>query len=189
MNPDWSTYVCPSKEICEYLHKMVSHFDLKPNITLNTEVKSATWDEDTNIWKVVTENGEIMEANILVSGCGILRKPLIPDFKGLNTFKGKVFHTSQWDQSYDYKGKNVALIGSGATAVQIAPAIINDVKNLHVFQRTPNWYFPKIEGKFPKWFKSLLRSFPTLMKINYWLIFFQLEIMGILILRKGFIER
>ena len=194
MNPNWSTYVCPSKEIKEYLHKMVNHFGLQPFIRTNANVKVAKWNEDTNSWLIQTENAnganfEKIQANFLVSGCGILRQPFIPKLNGLANFKGKVFHSSQWDESYDYKDKNVALIGSGATAVQIAPAIIDEVKNLHVFQRTPNWFFPKIEGKIPQWFKEMLRSFPFLMKLNYWLIFFQLEIMGFLALRKGWIER
>ena len=189
MNPDWSTYVCSSNEIRDYLKKLVHHFGLESYISTNTQVKSANWNEDTNTWWIETEHGENIRANVLISGCGILRHPYIPKFKGLQNFTGKMFHSSEWDESYDYTGKNVALIGSGATAVQIAPAIIDEVKNLHVFQRTPNWFFPKIEGEFPQWFKEMLRSFPFLMKLNYWLIFFQLEIMGFLALRKGWVER
>jgi hypothetical protein len=107
MNPDWSTYVAPAIEIRAYVEKIVSHFGLKSFISLNTGVEKAEWDQVTKSWRVQTLQGEIMKATHLVSGCGVLRRPVIPKFKGLDTFKGKVFHTAEWDQDYDYKAQSV----------------------------------------------------------------------------------
>ena len=86
-------------------------------------------------------------------------------------------------------GKKVAIIGSGATAVQIAPAIVDKVEQLYVFQRTPNWFFPRIEGNFPQWYKKTLKLFPFLMTFNFWVMFFYIETTFLLWLRKGWPER
>ena len=119
-----------------------------------------------------------------------MRKPLIPDFKGLDKFKGKMFHSAQWDQDYDYRDKKVAIIGSGATAVQIAPAIVDQVEQMHVFQRTPNWFFPRIEAQFPEWYKALLAKLPFIMTFHFWILFaFAESFFGLLLVRKGWAEK
>ena len=101
----------------------MAHFGLQNHIRLNTGVKRAVWNQDKCIWIIETDTNETLEATQLISGCGVLRTPNIPDFKGIEKFKGKVFHSAQWDVKHDYKNQKVALIGSGASAVQIAPAI------------------------------------------------------------------
>ncbi len=143
MSPDWSSYLAPSEEIRGYLQKVVEHYGLKDFISYGTTIVQAEWDEESGSWQVETSSGETISCTHLVSGCGALRKPVIAKIKGLENFKGKYFHSAQWDQSYDYKDKRVALIGTGASAVQIGPAMIDDVKKLHVFQRTPVWAFPR----------------------------------------------
>jgi cation diffusion facilitator CzcD-associated flavoprotein CzcO len=189
MNPDWSTYVSPANEIRAYMKKVASHFDLNRHISLKTGVEKAEWDEVTKSWRVETDQGEVLNVTHLVSGCGALRRPIVSEFKGLDKFKGKVFHSAQWDQDYDYKGKKVAIIGSGASAVQIAPAIVDQVDQLYVFQRTPNWFFPRIDAKFPLWYKSLLRNVPGVKEFMYWLTFCAVELTMPLWLRKGWCSR
>ena len=122
-NPNWSTYQCPADEIRNYQKTLVAHFGLQNHIRLNTGVKRAVWDQDKSIWIIETDTSETLEATHLISGCGVLRTPNIPDFKGIEKFKGKVFHSAQWDVKHEYMNQKVALIGSGASAVQIAPAI------------------------------------------------------------------
>ena len=107
----------------------------------------------------------------------------------MDKFQGKLFHSAQWDLEHDYKGQKVALIGSGASAVQIAPDIVDKVDQLYFFQRTPNWIFPRIDANFPQWFKNLLRTFPFLMTINYWILFATFEILALSWMRKGWQER
>jgi len=188
-NPNWSTYQCPANEIRNYQKTLVAHFGLQNHIRLNTGVKRAVWDQDRCIWIIETDTSETLEATHLISGCGVLRTPNIPDFKGIEKFKGKVFHSAQWDVKHNYKNQKVALIGSGASAVQIAPAIVDTVDQLYVFQRTPNWIAPRPEANFPEWYKTLLRKIPFLMTINYWLIFTIFETLALIWLRKGRGER
>lgn len=95
----------------------------------------------------------------VMSCCGPLRERNYPKIPGMDKFKGKQFHSQDWDESYDYTNKRVAIIGSAASAVQIAPAIVDKVKSLHVFQRTPNWHFPRHQIHWPEWFKKILTSF------------------------------
>lgn len=98
-------------------------------------------------------------------------------------------HSAEWDTEYDYKGKKVALIGSGASSVQIGPAIVNEVNQLYVFQRTPNWLFPRFEGPYPQWYKNLLKKFPFIMKFNFWSLWLEMEVYTLLYTRKSWTER
>lgn len=189
LNPHWSTYVCEASEIRAYLKDLTRAYGLEDHIQLNTGVEKAKWSADKSQWTIETSQNSILQVTHLVSGCGVLREPLIPNFQGMENFKGKKFHSAQWDLDYDYKGQKVAIIGSGATAVQIAPAIVDQVAQLHLFQRTPNWFFPRIEANFPQWYKTLLETFPFLMTFNYWVMFAYVETTFLLWLRKGWPER
>ena len=142
-NPFWSCNTAPAPEIKNYLQTAIKEYKLERHITLGTKVKSAFWNDTAKLWTVKADNGEVFNVTHLVSGCGVLRKPLIPKFKGRERFEGLTCHSSRWTKDIDLKGKRVALIGTGASAVQIAPEIVDKVKSLHVFQRTPNWFFPK----------------------------------------------
>lgn len=109
---------------------------------------------------MTTEAGETFKSKFVISGCGALREPMIPKFPGKELFRGPSFHSSQWDHTQDLRGKRVALIGSGASAAQIGPDIVDQVKSLHVFQRTPNWFFPKLNPNNPEALKWLYRTLP-----------------------------
>ena len=137
-NPDWSRFVAPAQEIKRYLKTFASNFDLYSHTQFDTRGMSASWRQEEGVWKVVTNKGTA-ECRILLSATGALHKPVLPDIEGRHAFQGASFHSSEWDHEAEIRGKRVGIVGSAASAVQIAPAIADRVKSLHVFQRTPNW--------------------------------------------------
>ncbi|KAJ9144148.1 Monooxygenase [Pleurostoma richardsiae] len=138
-NPAWSKFYASSKEIKSYLEGVAKHFDLEHFIHYSSRVVSAQWLEEPGIWTVQVENGPSVESEILVNASGILNHPQLPDIEGLSNFAGPLLHTASWDSSVDLKGKRVAVIGSGASAVQLLPEIQPLSSQVHVFIRTPSW--------------------------------------------------
>ena len=188
-NPDWSQFVAPALEIQRYLKNVIDVFGLKNDIQLNTEIKCAKWDEAKKQWMITTKDDESkMYFTHIVSGCGALRSPLIPSISGIENFKHKSFHSQNWDLSYDYKGKRVAIIGSAASAVQIGPAIADDVEKLYIFQRTPNWHVKKVNPVYPKLLKLIFRCFPSTMWLLGSFVFHLLEFNRFLMFRTGWIS-
>ena len=186
-NPNWSQFVAPAKEIQLYLKKVVLEFGLEKHIKLNTKILRAEWQEPSKSWCIETEDVDKTKLNFthIVSGCGALRSPILPNIPGVDSFQGKSFHSQHWDSTYDYKGKRVAIIGSAASAVQIAPAIAEEVKELFIFQRTPNWHVKKVNPVYPQWLKSIFRHFPFVMRLMGIFIFNLLEFNRFLMFRTG----
>ncbi|MEU6174312.1 NAD(P)/FAD-dependent oxidoreductase [Streptantibioticus parmotrematis] len=143
-NPDWPRAFSGQPHIRAYLERVTDIFGLRPHIRFNSEVEEARWDEEARHWRLRTARGELT-ADVVVSATGPLSDPRIPDIKGLETFPGKVFHSSRWDHDYDLKGKRVAMVGTGASAIQIVPAIQPRVDRLTVVQRTPPWVMPRMD--------------------------------------------
>src|SRR4051794_866305 len=158
-NPDWSRTYSRQPEIRAYLERTVDRFGVRPKIKLNTEVRGAAWDEAARRWVVETSQG-VVRARVLVSGTGPLVEPKLPDFPGLERFAGPAFHSARWDHSVDLRGKRVASIGTGASAIQYVPAIAPDVSQLYVLQRTPPWVMPHSARPISTWEKRLFRAFP-----------------------------
>src|SRR4051812_8316744 len=140
-NPEWPETYSKQPEIRKYLEKVATDFGIRPYIRFNTTVEGARWDDDAQRWTVETSQGTI-SARVLVSGMGPLSEPRIPDIEGLDSFEGETFHSARWNHDFDVKGKRIASIGTGASAIQYVPSIQADVEQLHVFQRTPPWIFP-----------------------------------------------
>jgi len=140
-NPNWTHTYSPQAEIRDYLRTCADDFGLRPHLRTGVEVEAATWLDDEERWRVDTTRGTFTAA-LLVSGMGPLTEPRIPDLPGLARFAGKVMHSARWDHDYDLKGKRVASVGTGASAIQYVPAIQPEVEQLHVFQRTPPWIMP-----------------------------------------------
>ena len=136
---EWSRTFPRQTEIWDYLRACVSKYELRPNIRFNSEVTHARYDESARAWNVTLRGGEIVQARVLVSGMGGLSNPMTPALPGLENFAGAAFHSAQWDQSFDPAGKRIAMIGTGASAIQIVPEIAPLAKRLTVFQRTPPW--------------------------------------------------
>ncbi|WP_137988852.1 flavin-containing monooxygenase [Streptomyces vilmorinianum] len=143
-NADWPRTFSGQRHIRAYLEHVTDTFGLRPHLRLNHEVKLMRWDTDELRWEIETSQGSFT-ADVVVSATGPLSDPKIPDIPGLADFPGKVFHSARWDHDYDLAGKRVAMIGTGASAIQIVPAIQPTVGKLTLFQRTPPWVMPRMD--------------------------------------------
>ncbi|MFB8352607.1 flavin-containing monooxygenase [Streptomyces niveus] len=143
-NPDWPRVFSGQSHIRAYLEHVTDTFGLRPHIRLNHEVLLMRWIADAAHWEIETSRG-IITADVVVSATGPLSDPKVPDVPGLDSFPGKVFHSARWDHGYDLRGKRVAMIGTGASAIQIVPAVQPDVARLTLFQRTPPWVLPRAD--------------------------------------------
>src|ERR1700712_3461653 len=144
LNPRWSRSFSPQPEIQDYLRSVAVKYDLVDKHQFHTEVTQARWDAAASRWLVDTTNGAF-SADVLVGAAGALAEPNLPDIKGIENFRGEVFHSARWNHDAELKGKRVALIGTGASAIQVGPAIAgaaageNRVGHLDVYQRTAPW--------------------------------------------------
>ena len=140
---DWSERYPGPAEIVSYLEHVAGKFDLGRNITFNTCVTAASFDEQSNLWTISTNTGESYTARFLITAVGCLSSANVPDIEGLSEFRGEWYHTGQWPhQGVDFNGKRVAQIGTGSTGIQAAPVIAETAKHLTVFQRTANYSVP-----------------------------------------------
>ena len=155
---DWSQLYADQNELNEYTNFIIKKHQLEKKTRTNTNVTKIEWNDSTAFWKVSIDNSEHLTAQFIINASGPLSTPVIPDFKGKENFKGISFHSNNWDQKYDYQNKRVAVIGSGASAAQIIPAIVDKVKSLKVFQRSPHWVIPRKDYLFSKWQRALLRK-------------------------------
>lgn len=144
-SPDWSRTYAPGRELKAYAEHCVDKYDLRSRIRFGTKVLSAEFDEERGWWRVQTDPGGPVTARYLINASGVLTTPNLPDIAGVDTFAGVTIHTARWDHSQDLTGKRVAVIGTGASAVQVIPEIAPIVSSLTVFQRTPIWCFPKFD--------------------------------------------
>ncbi|MBV8788209.1 MAG: NAD(P)/FAD-dependent oxidoreductase [Mycobacterium sp.] len=148
-SPDWSRTYAPGRELKAYAEHCVDKYGITSRIRFNTKVQSAEFDEEHALWRVQTDPGGEVTARFLISACGVLTVPNLPDIDGVDAFAGITMHTARWDHSQDLTGKRVAVIGTGASAVQVIPEIAPIVSQLTVFQRTPIWCFPKFDVELP----------------------------------------
>jgi cation diffusion facilitator CzcD-associated flavoprotein CzcO len=163
-NPEWDRAFSPGAEIKAYLESVVSDRGLGPWISLREELLDAVWDDESEVWRIVTSERRLI-AEVLVSCAGPLTEPGFPDVRGLDRFGGKTFHTARWDHEHDLTGERVAVVGTGASAVQVVPAIQPRVGRLVVFQRTPGWVVPRPDRKISEKEKRILRAFPRLVRL------------------------
>jgi cation diffusion facilitator CzcD-associated flavoprotein CzcO len=162
-------------EILDYQRHCARKYDLQRHIRFNTEVVGAAFDEAGGLWTLTLASGETLQAGTVVSAVGQLHRPAYPKIPGLDRFKGKAFHSARWDHDYDLAGKTVAVIGTGASAVQFVPAIAPKVKKLQIFQRSPGWFIPKVEKAFSGFERWLLNAFPLLHDLDRLRIFLVCE--------------
>ncbi len=180
----WSCRYGKQAEILDYLRHVARKQDLLRHVRFGCEVLGADWDEARALWCIRLRGGEIIEAEMLVSAVGQLHQPQIPQLKGLEDFKGRTFHSARWDHSYDFKGKTVAVVGTGPSAVQLVPEIAKQVKNLHLFQRSPGWCVPKFDRPYRRWERRLIERVPLLHDIDRIRIFWTFEWLNSALLRK-----
>ncbi|MFI6451369.1 flavin-containing monooxygenase [Streptosporangium amethystogenes] len=171
LNPNWSRMFSGQAEIWDYLRACVAKYALEPHLRLGTKVSELQYDDTARHWRVSVENGEAFTTNAVVSGGGALHVPSFPAIPGRESFAGVSFHSAEWDHSVDLTGKRVAVIGTGASAVQFVPRIAPRVSRLHLFQRTPPWIQPKPDFVFSARAKRLLAlpgAARTLRTSIYW---------------------
>lgn len=147
--PDWSRTYAPGHELKAYADHCVNKYGIRPKIRFNTKVLGASFDEVQNLWRMQIDTGEEFTARFLVNASGLLTTPKLPDIDGVEEFDGLTMHTARWDHAADLTGKRVAVIGTGASAVQLIGEIAPKVEQLTVFQRTPIWCFPKFDVPLP----------------------------------------
>jgi cyclohexanone monooxygenase len=159
----WTQKYAEQPEILKYLNHVADRFDLRPHIQFNTRVVSQTYDQDLNLWLVKTSDGRTTTARFCVMASGNLSTPRVPDFKGIERFKGEWYHSGLWpEQGVDFSGKRVALIGTGSTGIQMTPKIAEQTKQLYVFQRTANFSVPHgTRRSIPKWSEATRRTIPS----------------------------
>ncbi|MBY8859511.1 NAD(P)/FAD-dependent oxidoreductase [Nocardia sp. CA2R105] len=159
-NPHWSRLFAPGAELKRYAEHVADKYDLRRRMRFDTVVSGARWDAEHNQWVVNIEGGEPLTARYLLTATGFLSQPYTPPFAGIETFAGKIIHTTAWDQDYDLTGRRAAIIGTGATAVQLVPEVARVVDELTVFQRTPIWVVPKIDMPIPPVVQNLFDRVP-----------------------------
>ncbi|MEP9394159.1 NAD(P)/FAD-dependent oxidoreductase [Gordonia sp. VNK1] len=159
-NPRWSRLFAPGPELKRYAADVAEKYDLKRRMEFGTVVERAVWDDEAAAWTVSTADGAQRTCRYLVTATGFLSQPHTPDFDGLDTFAGTIAHTADWDDDLDLSGRRVAIIGTGATAVQLIPEAARKAVHLTVFQRTPIWVVPKVDFPIPRGVQSLFARFP-----------------------------
>ena len=147
-NRKWSRTYAYQPEILAYLEQVAEDFDLRRHLMLSTTVRTARWNEDARQWEIETVDGATIAAEVVVSAVGLFGAARYPDIDGLADFTGDIMHTAQWDPTVELTGKRVAVIGTGASGVQVVPELADAVAQLTVFQRTPPWMVPKPDRDF-----------------------------------------
>ncbi len=159
-NPEWTRTYSPQPEIQAYLRRCAREFGVLPHIRFHSALQRARWDESTGRWELQTATGP-RTAQFLVAAQGALSEPALPDIPGIEDFTGEVFHTARWRHDTDLRGRRVAVIGTGASAIQVVPRIQPQVERLVLFQRTPPWIMPHRDRPIRDWERRLYRTVPA----------------------------
>jgi cation diffusion facilitator CzcD-associated flavoprotein CzcO len=163
-NPNWSHTFSRQPEIWAYLRRVSAEQGIDSHIRYGHEVTAARWDAEAELWQIETAAGELT-AEMLVAGPGPLSDPKLPEIEGIDSFEGTIFHSARWDHQHTLDGERVAVLGTGASSIQIIPRIQPLVEKLHVFQRTPPWVVPHRNRPTSRWERSLFRAVPAAQKL------------------------
>ncbi|MGW2898389.1 flavin-containing monooxygenase [Streptomyces sp. NPDC001212] len=158
-NPDWPRTFSGQEHIRAYLEHVTDVFGLRPHLRFHSEVTRTAWDAEKLRWDIETTSGNL-SADVVVGATGPLSEPKVPDIPGLDSFPGKVFHSARWDHDHDLAGKRVAVVGTGASAIQIVPSIQPEVARLTLFQRTPPWVMPRVDREISSVERRMHRALP-----------------------------
>lgn len=171
LNPNWSRSFSPQPEIQAYLERVAKASGTLDRFWFDTAVEEAAWDEDAGHWTVTTTAGSI-SADVLISGSGGLSAPKLPDIEGIGDFAGAIFHTARWNHDVDLTGRRVAVIGTGASAIQIIPEVAKVASHLDVYQRTAPWVIPRTDRGYTRLERAGFRAIPGLQRLYrtaiYW---------------------
>ncbi|QCH25594.1 flavin-containing monooxygenase [Mycobacteroides salmoniphilum] len=164
LNPEWTRFYAKGGEVLSYIERLYRENDVQRFVRFGSDVGARTWDEDAKLWRLQV-NGQEVTARFVVVAAGPFPEPKPAELKGLEDFRGTVLRSAAWDHSVDLQGKRVAVVGTGASAVQIIPEIAGEVGHLDVYQRTPIWVFPKIDPSMPGPLRALFRRVPTTQRL------------------------
>lgn len=159
-NPFWSRLFAPGPELKKYAEHVADKYDVRRFMRFGTVVDGAVWDDDAGRWTINVRGGESVTATYLLTATGFLSQPKMPDIEGIDTFSGKVIHTTAWDDDFDLSGKRIGVIGTGATAVQLIPELAKVAAELTVYQRTAIWVSPKVDAAIPGLAHKAFRTLP-----------------------------
>ncbi|MGH3645601.1 MAG: flavin-containing monooxygenase [Micromonosporaceae bacterium] len=165
LNPEWSETYSTQPEIWAYLRRVAAGYGVEKRIRYGHDVTAGNWDDETQLWRLKTAAGEL-SARVMVLGVGALADPKLPAIPGLDGFPGEVFHSATWNHDYDLTGKRVAVVGTGASAIQFVPEIQPKVERLVLFQRTPAWVLPHTNRRISRAERWLYRHVPLAQRIN-----------------------
>jgi cation diffusion facilitator CzcD-associated flavoprotein CzcO len=186
-NPEWSRSFSGQQEIWDYLRRCVDDHGLRPYLRMGHEVLAATWDESGGRWHLDTSQGEYT-ADVMIAAGGPFSDPAIPKLPGLETFAGDTFHSAQWRHDLDLTGRRVAVIGTGASAIQFVPEIAPQVAHLSLFQRTPPWILPRRDRAITGVERRLFRAFPPAQRFQRRAIYWVRELSALSFLRPAFMR-
>lgn len=164
LNPNWSQFFAHQSQILQYERDVIKEYKLDRHIRYSQHVIGAEWDEKAYAWHVSTEDGNKYVARYLIWGAGPLHAPLYPDIEGIDQFKGEVFHSAEWRDDVDLTGKRVAVVGTGASALQIVPAIASQVADLKLYQRTAAWVLPLPNWEISQAWQQRFKNHPWTMR-------------------------
>lgn len=174
-NPGWSRSYSPQAEILTYLERCADTLGVRPHVRFNAEVTEARFDAHAGLWRITLGDGERLTARALCLGVGALHVPSLPDIPGRDTFAGPSFHSARWDHTYNLADKTVAVVGTGASAIQFVPQVAPQVRRLHLFQRTPAWVVPKDDRAIAPWAQRLYARVPAAQRAVRAAIYMQME--------------
>ncbi|WP_407685310.1 flavin-containing monooxygenase [Mycobacterium sp. HUMS_1102779] len=164
-NPAWSRTYSPAPEIRRHLEDMATGYDLRRRIRFGTEVSGLAFDEDTGVWTATTKDHKQFRARTAVLASGPLSDASFPAIRGLDSYRGHKIHSARWDHAYDFTGKRVAVVGTGASAVQIIPELVRQAEFVKVFQRTPCWVLPRLDVPTPPALQALFAKVPAIQQL------------------------
>jgi cation diffusion facilitator CzcD-associated flavoprotein CzcO len=165
LNPNWSRSFSKQGEIQQYIQDVSKRYDVRDKHVFDCDVTSAHWNTETALWEIESSKGSFT-ADTVVSAVGALCEPALPDIKGINDFEGEIFHSARWNHDADLTGKRVAIIGTGASAIQIVPAIAPKVGHLDVYQRTAPWLLPRLDRPYTKAERLAFKHVPGLQRLS-----------------------
>ena len=181
-NPDWSSTFSGQGEIRDYLRRVAVEEGVGDRVRFGCEVEGARWDPEAGRWRLETSSGPIV-ARYLVAAAGPLHEPKLPEIPGLREFEGAVFHSATWDHDHDLRDERVAVVGTGASSIQIVPQIQPLVSSLHLFQRTAPWVMPRRDRRISRFERAAYRRFPVLQRLMRSAIYWAREAFAIPMLR------
>jgi cation diffusion facilitator CzcD-associated flavoprotein CzcO len=188
-NPRWSHMYARAGEIRAYLEDCADRFDVRRHIRFDTEFTGADWDAAGQRWVVRAAGRPALTARFVVGGFGALNRPVFPDVDGLDGYRGALFHSAQWDHAQPLSGRRVGVIGTGASAIQLIPAIAGEASEVVVFQRTPAWVLPKLDRSIPRAEQALYARVPAAQRAVRSVIYGITELLGLGLTRRIEIPR